>query len=212
MALLSVDSVVFSPPALRDKAASAHLRFHSPHGDHITLLAVYQAYTAAHNKRVCTGRGCVLGDGVYWERVCTGRGCVLGDGVYWEMVCTGRGCVLGDGVYWEMVCTGRGCVLGDGVYWEMVCTGRGCVLGDGVCVSMAAGHLQGWCRENFIHQRNMRTALDVRAQLVDLCGRHGVPLVSNSDGVAVRRAVLEGLWGQTAHHTEEGRYLTVSEP
>ena len=55
-ALLSVDSVFLTPPSLRDKMAAAHRRFHSPHGDHLTLLAVYHAYTAASGKKV---RGCV---------------------------------------------------------------------------------------------------------------------------------------------------------
>ena len=55
-ALLSVDSVFLSPPSLRDKMAAAHRRFHSPHGDHLTLLAVYHAYTAASGKKV---RECV---------------------------------------------------------------------------------------------------------------------------------------------------------
>lgn len=52
VALLSVDSVFLSPAALRDQVAAAHSRFHSPHGDHMTLLAVYQAYRAAAGKKV----------------------------------------------------------------------------------------------------------------------------------------------------------------
>lgn len=69
--------------------------------------------------------------------------------------------------------------------------------------------VQSWCRENFIHQRNMRTALDVRAQLVELCNRHGVSLVSSGDSHAVRTALLVGLYAQTAEHTGEGKYRTV---
>jgi ATP-dependent RNA helicase DHX33 len=118
-ALLSVDSVFLSPPSLRDKMAAAHRRFHSPHGDHLTLLAVYHAYTAASGKKA-------------------------------------------------------------------------------------------WSRENFIHQRNLRAALDVRQQLVELSGRVGVALVSNSDGRTVRRALLDGLYCQTAEHVGEGRYRTLS--
>ena len=69
--------------------------------------------------------------------------------------------------------------------------------------------LQVWCRENYIHQRNMRTALSVRAQLRELCGRHGVALVSNGDSRAVRRALLRGLHTQTAENAGEGKYHTV---
>lgn len=55
----------------------------------------------------------------------------------------------------------------------------------------------------------MHTALEVRSQLVDLCSRHGVDLVSNGDSRAVRRALLVGLHTQTAEHAGEGKYHTV---
>lgn len=71
-------------------------------------------------------------------------------------------------------------------------------------------YMQEWCREHFIHQRNIRTALDVRGQLVELCGRHGVAMVSNNDSEIVRRALLEGLHTQSAEHVGEGKYHTVS--
>ena len=58
----------------------------------------------------------------------------------------------------------------------------------------------------------MRTALDVRAQLVELCGHQGVELVSSGDSRAVRRALLEGLRAQTAEHAGEGKYRTVRGP
>lgn len=50
VALLSVDTLFVSPPALHDQAAAAHMQFHSPYGDHVTLLSLYQAYTAASTK------------------------------------------------------------------------------------------------------------------------------------------------------------------
>ena len=52
VALLSVDSVLYCPASQRDKAATAHLKFQSPHGDHMTLLAIYLAYRAAHDSKV----------------------------------------------------------------------------------------------------------------------------------------------------------------
>ena len=57
----------------------------------------------------------------------------------------------------------------------------------------------------------MRVSLDVRKQLVELCGRHGIAMVTNNDSVIVRRALLEGLQTQTAQHIGEGKYHTVSE-
>lgn len=56
----------------------------------------------------------------------------------------------------------------------------------------------------------MQTALDVRSQLVDLCNRHGVELVSNGDSHAVRKALLVGMHTQTSEHAGEGKYHTVS--
>ena len=52
VALLSVDSVLYCPASQRDKAATAHLKFRSPDGDHMTLLAIYLAYCAAHSSKV----------------------------------------------------------------------------------------------------------------------------------------------------------------
>ena len=52
VALLSVDSVLFSPAHQRDKAAATQLKFQSEDGDHMTLLAIYNAYTAAHGNKV----------------------------------------------------------------------------------------------------------------------------------------------------------------
>lgn len=52
IALLSVDSVLFSPASQREKAAAAHAKFYSPHGDHMTLLNIYSAYRAAHANKV----------------------------------------------------------------------------------------------------------------------------------------------------------------
>ena len=52
IALLSVDSVLFCPASQREKVAAAHAVFHSPHGDHMTLLNIYSAYRAAHGNKV----------------------------------------------------------------------------------------------------------------------------------------------------------------
>ena len=71
VALLSVDSIFLSPPALRDKAAAVHRRFHSPHGDHCTLLAVHQAYHAALGKKVCFVCVCVCERDVIEVRLCS---------------------------------------------------------------------------------------------------------------------------------------------
>ena len=63
----------------------------------------------------------------------------------------------------------------------------------------------------------MRTVLDVRRQLKELCQRLGVGLEgagfgSSRDGEALLRSLLGGLFTNVADHTGEGKYLTVSRP
>ena len=58
----------------------------------------------------------------------------------------------------------------------------------------------------------MRTVLDVRRQLYELCERVGVGLSSGGAecSEALRRALLGGLFTNVAEHIGEGKYLTVS--
>ena len=55
----------------------------------------------------------------------------------------------------------------------------------------------------------MKTVLDVRRQLKELCQRLGVGLGSSQDS-GVLRSLLGGLFTNVAEHTGEGKYLTVS--
>ena len=52
VAMLSVDSVYFSPHDKRDKAASVQRKFISADGDHVTLLNMYRAYKSAKGNKV----------------------------------------------------------------------------------------------------------------------------------------------------------------
>ncbi|XP_057329367.1 ATP-dependent RNA helicase DHX33 isoform X2 [Microplitis mediator] len=52
VALLSGESVFTEPPAKRDQALAARLKFASPEGDHITMLNVYKTYTNEVKKKV----------------------------------------------------------------------------------------------------------------------------------------------------------------
>lgn len=63
--------------------------------------------------------------------------------------------------------------------------------------------------------RHMRSVMDVRRQLVELCGRVDVPLGEGERGERgrgerVRRSLLQGLFTNVAEHVGEGRYITVS--
>ena len=52
VAMLSVDSVYYTPHEKRDKAALAQRKFVSADGDHVTLLNIYRAYKCAKGNKV----------------------------------------------------------------------------------------------------------------------------------------------------------------
>jgi pre-mRNA-splicing factor ATP-dependent RNA helicase DHX16 len=70
-----------------------------------------------------------------------------------------------------------------------------------------------WCRENYIQQRSMKRARDIRDQLVALMERTEVPLVSNPDAnntIPIRKAITAGFFYNTARLQRTGdSYRTV---
>lgn len=52
VSLLSVDSVLYSPPARRDEVQSVRKKFISSEGDHLTLLSVYRAFKNVSGSKV----------------------------------------------------------------------------------------------------------------------------------------------------------------
>ncbi|XP_076455055.1 pre-mRNA-splicing factor ATP-dependent RNA helicase DHX16-like [Babylonia areolata] len=67
-----------------------------------------------------------------------------------------------------------------------------------------------WCYENFIQQRSMKRARDVRDQLEGLLERVEIAIVSNpGDTVAVRKAITAGYFYHTARLSKGGQYKTV---
>lgn len=72
------------------------------------------------------------------------------------------------------------------------------------------GRSSAWCKENFIHERSMRRAYDVRKQLVTIMGRYKLPVDSCDDTAAVRRALCSGFFRNLAKRDpHEGVYNTV---
>ena len=51
VALLTSESVFFVPPSKREQAITAHRKFVSTSGDHLTLLNIYRAYTNVERKK-----------------------------------------------------------------------------------------------------------------------------------------------------------------
>lgn len=52
MSLLSVDSVLYNPPARREEVQAVRRKFISSEGDHITLLNIYRAFKKVSGNKV----------------------------------------------------------------------------------------------------------------------------------------------------------------
>ncbi|KAH9359801.1 hypothetical protein HPB48_015814 [Haemaphysalis longicornis] len=67
-----------------------------------------------------------------------------------------------------------------------------------------------WCYENFLQQRSMKRARDIRDQLQGLMERVEVELLSSrEDTVAIRKAITAGYFYHTARFSKGGHYKTV---
>lgn len=52
VSLLSVDSVLYNPPARRDEVLAVRKKFISSEGDHMTLLNIYRAFKKVGGNKV----------------------------------------------------------------------------------------------------------------------------------------------------------------
>ena len=73
-----------------------------------------------------------------------------------------------------------------------------------------------WCWDNYLSQRSLKTASDVRLQLQRIMERLKLELVSPEFGSAayynsIRRALLSGYFMQVAHLERGGHYLTIKD-
>ncbi|XP_071798276.1 ATP-dependent RNA helicase DHX33-like isoform X1 [Asterias amurensis] len=67
-----------------------------------------------------------------------------------------------------------------------------------------------WCFDNFVHQRNMRHAIEIRTQLRGLCVKANLPLVScGQDTTPVRKCLVQGLFMNSAELQRDGSYITL---
>jgi len=119
VSLLSVDSIIYSAPNLREKSKKASEKFFSPEGDHISLLLFFRAY------------------------------------------------------------------------------------------KNAKGNIN-WCREHFVNIRNMKTVMQIRSQLRELCIRLSIPIRNCGNNFSlVRKAMCYGLFLNSAELQKNGVYLTI---
>jgi len=73
-----------------------------------------------------------------------------------------------------------------------------------------------WCRENFVHSRNMKAAENVREQLARIMKRANLGLVSTEFTSKdyypnIRKSLVSGYFMQVAHLEKTGHYLTIKD-
>lgn len=73
-----------------------------------------------------------------------------------------------------------------------------------------------WCYDNFVQQRSMKSADDVRKQLCNLMDRFGLKRVSTEFTskdyyTNIRKSIAAGFFMQAAHLERSGTYLTVKD-
>jgi len=73
-----------------------------------------------------------------------------------------------------------------------------------------------WCYENFINQRSLKAADNVRTQLVRIMKRFNLPLnstpfTSKDYYQNIRKSLVSGFFMQVAHLEKLGHYLTVKD-
>ena len=69
-----------------------------------------------------------------------------------------------------------------------------------------------WCQEHFVNFRAMRTVLQIRKQLRDLCIKHNIPIIScGKDFTPVRRALAAGMFTNSAELQRDGAFFTIGQ-
>mmetsp|Transcript_12507 Transcript_12507/g.32136 ORF Transcript_12507/g.32136 Transcript_12507/m.32136 type:complete len:1020 (-) Transcript_12507:25-3084(-) len=75
------------------------------------------------------------------------------------------------------------------------------------------GYSLNWCMENYLQNRSLKRARDIRDQLVDMLEKVEIDLSSNPNDVdAIRKSVLSGFFYHTARLRKDGSYVTVKHP
>ncbi|CAB3401390.1 unnamed protein product [Caenorhabditis bovis] len=77
------------------------------------------------------------------------------------------------------------------------------------------GRSKKWCSDNFVNYRGLMRADNVRAQLIRLLKRFGIPKVSCRGLINcsenIRRCLVTGFFSQAAQYHYTGKYMTVKE-
>lgn len=66
-----------------------------------------------------------------------------------------------------------------------------------------------WCRENYLDTRSLKTATEVRNQLLQFCHKHRLAVVPAMDSSAILRAFTAGYFLQCAYRQPDGTFKTL---
>ena len=98
-----------------------------------------------------------------------------------------------------------------GDHWTMLNVFRAY---DEVCTLEGKSGRKGWCKRNFINQRALREAVNIRTQLRGVCERMGIDwsLSCRNEEHPLLRCLLRGLLQHVAFLQPDGTYKQVMGP
>ena len=98
-----------------------------------------------------------------------------------------------------------------GDHWTMLTVFRAY---DEICISEGKSGRKDWCKRNFVNQRALREACDIRKQLRSICNRMNIDCNSScgNDESPVLRSLLKGLLQHVAFLQPDGSYKQVMGP
>lgn len=98
-----------------------------------------------------------------------------------------------------------------GDHWTMLTVFRAY---DEICDSEGKSGRKDWCKRNFVSQRALREACDIRKQLRNICKRVNIDCRSTcgNDETPVLRSLLKGLLQQVAFLQPDGSYKQMMGP
>mmetsp|Transcript_15244 Transcript_15244/g.32017 ORF Transcript_15244/g.32017 Transcript_15244/m.32017 type:complete len:1035 (+) Transcript_15244:77-3181(+) len=75
------------------------------------------------------------------------------------------------------------------------------------------GFSLNWCMENYLQNRSLKRARDIREQLVDMLEKVEIEMTSNPNDIdGIRKSILSGFFYHTARLRKDGSYVTVKHP
>jgi ATP-dependent RNA helicase DHX33 len=98
-----------------------------------------------------------------------------------------------------------------GDHWTMLNVFRAY---DEISLSEGKTGCKGWCKRNFVNQRALREAGDIRKQLRSVCKRMNIDynLSCGNEETPVLRSLMKGLLQQVAFLQPDGSYKQVMGP